>query len=207
MADKLARYGFAPDWVDTACLLIRNVLTTPLNGERSFTLSTLGAGDRLHEVEFHVPLELITPKGLGSFLAPEEGHGESSAGGLIRKLGFRPVKGMLKGYIDLVFHRGGRYYIVDWKSNYLGANPKDYAGAYLSAAMGREFYTLQYHLYTVALHRFLELRLPDYQYDKHFGGVYYLFLRGMGPTGEYGVLFDRPSTERIKAFAHYVTGR
>ena len=207
VADKLARYGFAPDWVDTACLLIRNVLTTPLNEERSFTLSTLGTADRLHEVEFHVPLELITPKGLGSLLAPGEGHGEAFAGGLIRKLGFRPVKGMLKGYIDLVFHRDGRYYIVDWKSNYLGASPEDYAGAQLSTVMGREFYTLQYHLYIVALHRFLELRLPDYQYDKHFGGVYYLFLRGMGPTGEYGVLFDRPATERIKAFAHYVTGR
>ena len=73
--------------------------------------------------------------------------------------------------------------------------------------MEREFYMLQYHLYAVALHRFLELRLPDYDNEKHFGGVYYLFLRGMGPTGEYGVFFDRPASERISALAHYLTGR
>ena len=114
---------------------------------------------------------------------------------------------MLKGYIDLVFRRDGRYYIVDWKSNYLGASLEDYTRERLSIVMEREFYTLQYHIYAVALHRFLELRLTDYQYDAHFGGVYYLFLRGMGPAGGHGVLFDRPALERLKVLAHYLTGR
>jgi exodeoxyribonuclease V beta subunit len=207
VTEKLARYGFAADWVDTVCLLIKNVLTAPLDDERSSTLSALGPDDRLREVEFHVPLELITPEGLGSFFASSEGRADPSLGGLIKRLGFKPVRGMLKGYIDLVFRRDHRYYIVDWKSNYLGASPEDYARERLMTVMEREFYTLQYHVYAVALHRFLELRLPDYDNEKHFGGVYYLFLRGMGPTGEYGVFFDRPAPERISALAHYLTGR
>ena len=207
MAERLGRYGFASDWVDTVCLLVKNVLTAPLDKNGLFTLSALSPGDRLHEVEFHVPLSLITPKGLAVLFGSGEGYGKGSIGTLINRLGFRPVKGMLKGYIDLVFRRDDRYYIVDWKSNYLGATLEDYAGKRLSNVMEREFYTLQYHIYAVALHRFLELRLPDYQYDTHFGGVYYLFLRGMDPSGGHGVLFDRPAPELIKSLAQYMTGR
>jgi exodeoxyribonuclease V beta subunit len=207
VAAKLARYGFAADWVDTVCLLIKNVLTAPLGDEHSFTLSALGADDRLSEVEFHLPLELITATGLGSLFVSGDAHDHTSRRVLIKRLGFRPVKGMLKGYIDLVFRRDHRYYIVDWKSNYLGASVEDYSPERLLTVMEREFYTLQYHLYAIALHRFLVLRLPDYTYATHFGGVYYLFLRGMGPTGEYGVLFDRPAPERISTLAHYLTGR
>ncbi|HUJ88910.1 MAG TPA: exodeoxyribonuclease V subunit beta [Syntrophorhabdales bacterium] len=207
VAERLGRYGFASDWVETICLLVKNVLIAPLDERGLLTLSALGAADRLHEVEFHVPLSLITPKGLGALFGSGEGDANVSVGTLIKRLGFKPVKGMLKGYIDLVFQRDGRYYIVDWKSNYLGASLEDYTRERLSIVMEREFYTLQYHIYAVALHRFLELRLPDYQYDAHFGGVYYLFLRGMGPAGGYGVLFDRPAPERLKALAHYLTGR
>ncbi len=207
VSETLGRYGFASDWTDTVCLLVRNVVTAPLDTSDSFTLSALKPADRLHELEFHVPLALITPKGLASFFRPGEGHGKDSIATLIRRLGFKPVKGMLKGYIDLVFRRGDKYYIVDWKSNYLGASLEDYEREQLSKVMEREFYTLQYHIYAVALHRFLELRLLDYQYDRHFGGVYYLFLRGMDPAGGRGILFDRPASERIKALAEYMTGR
>ena len=64
-SERLGRYGFASDWVETLCLLVKNVLTAPLDERGLFTLSALRAADRLHEVEFHVPLSLITPKGLG----------------------------------------------------------------------------------------------------------------------------------------------
>jgi exodeoxyribonuclease V beta subunit len=207
ISETLGRYGFASDWGDAVCHLVRNVLTAPLDKNDSFTLSAVRPTDRLHELEFHVPLALITPKGLGSLFGPGKVPGKGSIGTLIKRLGFKPVKGMLKGYIDLVFRRNDRYYIVDWKSNYLGASPEDYEREKLLNVMEREFYTLQYHIYAVALHRFLELRLPVYHYDRHFGGVYYLFLRGMGPVEGHGVLFDRPATELIEALAQYMTGR
>jgi exodeoxyribonuclease V beta subunit len=54
---------------------------------------------------------------------------------------------------------------------------------------------LQYHLYALALHRHLGLRVADYDYERDFGGVFYLFVRGMSerhPPGT-GVYFDRPT--------------
>ncbi|HAS86230.1 MAG TPA: hypothetical protein DCS31_05455 [Candidatus Competibacteraceae bacterium] len=107
----------------------------------------------------------------------------------------------MKGYIDLVFESGGRFYLADYKSNWLGAEVAAYRRSRLDEAMARESYGLQYLIYTVALHRYLRLRVPNYHYDRHFGGVFYLFLRGMDPAwGEdYGVFRDRPPAELIRA--------
>ncbi len=206
VAGILSRYGIASEWLDTVCLLVRNVLTTPLDKGSFFSLCALRRDDRLHEMGFHLPLSLITPRGLGSLFGLPDGIGKSSIGSFIKKLGFKPVKGMLKGYIDLIFRRDNRFYIVDWKSNYLGANMADYSAERLPVIMEREFYTLQYHLYAVALHRYLALRLPDYHYDLHFGGIYYLFLRGMNPASGHGILFNRPSSELINSLTEYLAG-
>lgn len=114
-----------------------------------------------------------------------------------------PGAGFLKGFIDLVFRHGERFYIVDYKSNWLGQEPTDYAQEHLLEAMHEHHYFLQYHLYTLALHRYLRVRMRDYHYARHFGGVYYLFIRGMAP--EYplgnGILFDRPALALIESLA------
>ena len=105
----------------------------------------------------------------------------------------------MKGFMDMVFQLEGRFYLVDWKSNFLGNHMKDYARPGLAQAMKKNFYILQYHIYTVALHQYLRLRLPDYRYDRHFGGVYYIFLRGVnvdqGPGC--GIFRDRPPEKMI----------
>ena len=116
-------------------------------------------------------------------------------------LSFDLVNGYMKGFIDLTFEAQGRYYILDYKSNWLGPAPQDYAPQRLLKAMAREHYYLQYLIYCLALHRYLRLRLPDYQYEEHFGGVFYLFLRGMGheTMARYGIFWDRPSDRLISA--------
>ena len=121
----------------------------------------------------------------------------------VRRLSFLPLKGFLKGFVDLVFCHRKRWYVVDYKSNYLGADVSAYGAAPLVQAMASGHYYLQYHLYTVALHRYLKRRLPGYCYESHFGGVYYLFLRGMAPaTGaRYGTFFERPPAARIEALS------
>ena len=49
-------------------------------------------------------------------------------------------------------------------------------------------YLLQYFIYSLALHRYLTVRLPGYSFDKHFGGGLYLFVRGIdGGTEENGI--------------------
>jgi len=86
---------------------------------------------------------------------------------------------MLKGFIDLVFRHNGRYYLLDYKSNWLGENGEAYTPEAMARAMQSHRYDLQYQLYTLALHRYLRHRIADYDYQRHFGGVIYLFLRGV----------------------------
>ncbi len=129
---------------------------------------------------------------------------------MIENLEFSPLRGYMKGFIDLVFEADGRFYLVDYKSNWLGAEPAAYRRSRLDEAMARESYVLQYLIYIVALHRYLRLRLPDYDYERHFGGVFYLFLRGMDPAlgSDCGVFRDRPSLALVEALdALMATGR
>jgi exodeoxyribonuclease V beta subunit len=120
----------------------------------------------------------------------------------VGRLDFPDLNGYLSGAIDLVFRHEGRYFLLDWKSNHLGDTRDDYAPARLDQAMTQHAYRLQYLIYTVALHRHLHRRCRDYRYDRDFGGVFYLFIRGVrpewvDPQGPAGVYFDRPSAETI----------
>ena len=108
----------------------------------------------------------------------------------------------MKGFMDMVFRFRDRFYLVDWKSNFLGNRIGDYDQDALSLAMKEEFYMLQFHLYTVALHQYLRLRLRGYSYEGHFGGVCYIFLRGVDPGRgpDFGIYRHRPPAELINQF-------
>jgi len=203
--DQLDKHGFSADWSQAVRDMVQNVLQAPL-GSEGITLTQVGPERRLTELEFFFPLSLVTSDRLkeaaARFMAR---HGAAAnltldVADLFSRLSFSPVKGMLLGFIDLVFEQGGRYYIVDWKSNHLGNAPQDYGQAALKRAMEENFYPLQYLLYTVALDNYLRLRIPDYDYGRHFGGVFYLFLRGVDGTGN-GVFADRPPKEFIAELA------
>ncbi|BCQ59181.1 hypothetical protein PBOI14_09310 [Pseudomonas sp. Boi14] len=97
------------------------------------------------------------------------------------------LNGMFKGFIDLTFEHQGRYYVADYKSNWLGADDAAYTEQAMEQSILDNRYDLQYVLYLLALHRQLKARLADYDYDRHVGGALYLFLRGtrassQGPT-------------------------
>ncbi len=112
----------------------------------------------------------------------------------------------MTGSMDLVFEAGGRYYLADYKSNWLGEGPDAYRAERLPQVMAREAYDLQYLIYTVALTRYLSQRLPEYRYERDFGGVFYLFVRGMDPARgpDFGVYRDRPSEALIVALDRYL---
>ncbi len=101
------------------------------------------------------------------------------------------LNGMLKGFMDLVFEHGGRYYVADYKSNWLGPADEDYTAAAMDEAIRAHRYDLQYAIYLFALHRLLKSRLPGYDYDRHVGGAAYLFVRGIA-SATAGVHFERP---------------
>ncbi|MFC5526416.1 exodeoxyribonuclease V subunit beta [Rhodanobacter ginsengisoli] len=94
------------------------------------------------------------------------------------------LNGMLKGFIDLVVEHDGRFYIVDYKSNWLGPDDRAYTVEAMDASVRHSRYDLQYAIYTLALHRQLRARLPGYDYAQHVGGVLYLYLRGVGGSGQ-----------------------
>ena len=193
-------HGFdAATWTPVVADMVQRVLATPLD-HSNICLAAVGLEQRLNELEFYYSLAHLRPDHLRRVL---ELHGQDSGPlqDMIETLEFTPLRGYMKGYIDLVFESGGRFYLADYKSNWLGAEVAAYRRSRLDEAMARESYGLQYLIYTVALHRYLRLRVPNYHYDRHFGGVFYLFLRGMDPAwGEdYGVFRDRPPAELIRA--------
>ena len=119
-----------------------------------------------------------------------------------------PIDGYLRGFIDLVVEHRGRWYVIDYKSNWLGPSPGDYARDAVAAAMRSSAYPLQYLLYLVALHRYLGLRLPGYDYARHVGGAFYLFVRGMAPAAGMGrgVWFDRPEASLVHGLDRLLRG-
>jgi exodeoxyribonuclease V beta subunit len=136
-------------------------------------LDSVGRPRRLNELEFNFPVPDLSATGLNELL------GQSGYPG--PRLTFSRLEGYLKGFIDLIFEHQGRFYILDWKSNHLGFAMADYEGGPVANAMTEHGYHLQYLLYTVALDRYLQRRIPGYLYEAHFGGVFYLFVRGVRP--------------------------
>ena len=116
------------------------------------------------------------------------------------------LNGMLKGFIDLVFEHEGRFHVLDYKSNWLGASDEAYRGETMQAAVLAHRYELQYLFYLLALHRLLKVRLPDYDYDRHVGGALYLFLRGSGAPSR-GVFAARPPRAVIEALDAAFSGQ
>ena len=186
--NKAHKYRLDRSYVELVAEHIQECLVTPLSAaDPSLSLATIHARERVVEMEFHLSLAACKLQDIRRIAALRPGSG---------RLG----KGFLRGYIDLVFCYKKQYFIVDYKSNHLGDEQSDYEPEALRLAIRSSDYDLQYHLYCVALHRFLRLRLVAYDYDRHFGGVYYLYLRGMrkasGPLA--GIHFDRPERSVIE---------
>lgn len=187
IAKLLQDFGYEADWQATIEHFITQVLTTPLEPQQpDFTLSRISHKRRLNELEFYYPLSQTLATALETEIAIPLST---------------PTQGLMKGFIDLVFQIDDQFFLVDYKSNFLGQNMQAYHHDQLAQVMVQEGYLLQYHIYTIALHRYLQMRLTDYHYEKHFGGIYYLFLRGMNPHwgAHYGIYRAKPSATFIKA--------
>ncbi|MCH2184333.1 PD-(D/E)XK nuclease family protein, partial [Myxococcota bacterium] len=186
-------------------------LRTPLGGPLGeFSLKDLPRLSRIDEMEFTLPVALdgtasLTPRRLAEALANYANtEGVQQYAARVANLAFGSLAGYLRGFIDLIFRHENRYYVVDYKSNRLGPFLEDYRAENLLKEMQRHDYILQYHLYSLALHRMLSIKMPGYTPREHFGGVYYLFLRGMSPQAgpSAGVYHDRPSEDVLAALSN-----
>ena len=135
------------------------------------------------------------------------------------ELAEQALRGYLTGSVDVVLRTGGRYLVVDYKTNWLGRPEEpltaaDYRPEKLAEAMGHSSYPLQALLYAVVAHRFLRWRLPGYRPERHLGGVLYLYVRGMcGPDTPVvdghpcGVFSWRPPVALVTAVSDLLDGR
>jgi exodeoxyribonuclease V beta subunit len=173
--------------------MLEDVFATVLPcGGAGLKLATLAAERSLTELEFYLPAPRLSADVLNRWLV--------ARGYAVPRLTFGTLEGYLKGYIDLVFEHEERFWVLDWKSNHLGVAPQAYGPAALEAEMVRHGYHLQHLLYSVALHRHLGQTLAGYDYEHHFGGVLYLFVRGVRPGwGNAGVFHHRPARETIES--------
>ncbi len=101
-------------------------------------------------------------------------------------------EGYLHGFIDLMFFYNGKFYILDYKSNFLGKNEDDYTKENMDKAMTEHNYYLQAEIYAKALQKFLKNTVENFDYDKIFGGAFYLFIRGMSKNSSKGIHFHKP---------------
>ncbi|WP_242466248.1 exodeoxyribonuclease V subunit beta [Chromatium okenii] len=179
------------DWVPVLDAWLARFLTQRWN-ITGFALRDLTLAQCQIEMEFWLEIHHVTTTQLDQLVQQH-----CLAGYARPALEYNVLNGMLKGFIDLICEYDGRYYIVDWKSNYLGAT----AAAYTEKAMRDEIlhsrYDLQYVLYVLALHRLLTARLPNYNYDRDLGGAIYVFLRGIEAPSQ-GLFFDKPPRQLIE---------
>lgn len=215
IATELATFGFdAPSWTTTIAHAVSEIIITPLStGHGILRLSDVPVDQRLNELAFLFPVRASndpaseTPLTVARLSDVIARHAQTPwLRDYARHLSTwhaLPLMGYFKGFIDLVFCHQNRWYLVDYKSNHLGSHSADYAPAHLQQAMMQHHYILQYHIYAVALHRFLRHHLADYRFNDHFGGVLYLFLRGISPDndGRTGVFVDHPRAGLIEALS------
>jgi exodeoxyribonuclease V beta subunit len=203
IAKELAAHAFEGGWVRAVADMVEAVAATPLDAS-GMRLDRIRRSKRLDELEFYYPIAGLSDAVFRQVLLqwgfPDDIR-ES-----IGKLTFAPAQGYMRGFIDLVFEHEGRYYLADYKSNWLGASVQAYRQPQLAKAMARDAYYLQYLVYCVALHRYLGSRVRGYRYAAHFGGVRYLFVRGMRPHSGHncGVYADCPPEDLIHALDAYL---
>lgn len=179
-------------FLDFLFKLIEHTLLANIQIDKvSFYLTMLPKEKRKNELEFNfaIPNKFEISK-LESILEDENNKVITNYG---------EVQGMMNGFIDLFFKHNDKYYILDWKSNFLGDSLEHYHEDKLTDAMNESNYHLQYCIYTVAIKRYLESKIGnDFDYDKHFGGVVYLFLRGVRKGESTGIYTNKLPLEKVE---------
>ncbi len=190
LRQRCERAGYASH-ADTVLQWLGAVVQTPLPGVGA---PLQGLDTVLPEMEFWLPAGRLSAAEVDALCCQHLLDGQARAA-----LPERALHGMLMGFADLVFEHGGRYWVLDYKSNHLGMDAGAYHGDALVAAMAAHRYDVQAALYLLALHRLLRQRLGDgYNPAQQLGGALYLFLRGVDAPGQ-GVYTVPPSLPLLDA--------
>ncbi|MBO5566805.1 MAG: UvrD-helicase domain-containing protein [Succinivibrio sp.] len=166
----------------------------------------LKKGDWLTELEFLFPSENFNTENLislrkqnAALFAQEKGIDISTMDFALAR---NVLSGFVTGFIDLTFKTGdgadAHYYVLDYKSNFIGPDASYYDEKSVALNMLEHCYDVQYLFYSLALHRFLMSRIDNYSYEKNFGGIIYAYLRGMQKDSGNSVIYTRPRQDIIE---------
>ncbi|QCI17260.1 exodeoxyribonuclease V subunit beta [Buchnera aphidicola (Aphis helianthi)] len=180
----LKQYEFSEKWAPILMSWVNNIINVKLKNI-NVNLSMLKQNQYIKEMKFFLPIQ----KTLNSIDFNHIIQSLDPISSLTSKISFNPITGILTGSIDLVFIWNERYYIIDYKSNYLGDNQNLYSLKNIKKEIIKNRYDLQYQIYTVALHQYLTKKLKKYKYKNNFGGVFYMFLRGINKINENNSIF------------------
>ncbi|WP_333609071.1 exodeoxyribonuclease V subunit beta [Arsukibacterium sp.] len=191
------------DWLSTFLMqqLPLGSASLPL-GSTSLQLAALTPAKIAIEMEFLLHSQQVSTRALDTLIQQYVLPGEPRPAAEPEQL-----HGMLKGFIDLVFEHQGRYYVLDWKTNSLGADDAAYSQSAMQQAMLSHRYDMQFVLYLLALHRLLKSRLADYDYDRHMGGACYWFVRGCREPQQQGLWQYRPERALIEQLDALFSGQ
>ena len=183
--------------------LIGSSLSTPISPLGC--LADLPGHAQIAEMEFHFQLGNSSLQQL-IHLLQSHGYATTMHSGNATHAHAK-LTGLMHGYIDLVVEHQQQYYVIDYKTNWLGPLWSDYAPEQLPTAIEQHHYDVQYLIYLVALHRYLRRRIKNYAPQQHLGGALYLFLRGLNPAlpGN-GVFHDRPTLDLIEQLDQLLLG-
>lgn len=174
--------------IDLIHQMVNNVMNAEINiGETQFRLCEIDDERKLPELNFLFSVDKVNRQVVNEFLGEDAKLG-----------GDTEIEGLMTGFMDLMFEHKGKYYILDWKSNHLGNNVNDYNTYGMEVAMTSNNYHLQYMIYTVALKRWLEKKIDKFDFESHYGGIIYVFLRGAREGQNTGIYTNRPKKELIE---------
>jgi exodeoxyribonuclease V beta subunit len=184
LAQRIARAGWGHR-LDDALAWLRMVATTELP---PIGAALTAIEELLPEMEFWFPTERLDVGALDVLCRAR------LLDGVTRPiLPPRALHGMLKGFADLVFEHEGKYWVLDYKSNALGAGDAAYTRNAMGAAMAAHRYDIQGAIYMLALHRLLKSRLgTGYDPLEQLGGAVFFFLRGVNNPATRGCYWMEP---------------
>jgi exodeoxyribonuclease V beta subunit len=202
----LRRSGYQPEFAPALSRMVAAALDTPL-GPDQLKLRNLQKHSCVRELDFVYRIDRLSIDKIRRVLQDQRYGLPAAFHAAASRLRERDIRGFMIGTIDLLADFEGRYFLLDYKSNHLGNTVDRYAAPLLADAMADGHYYLQYLIYAVAVNRYLKARMPGYAYEQHFGGVLYLFLRGIREGDQQGAFFDRPSQELMLALESCLSDR
>ncbi len=165
-----------------------------------FSLADVKKENMISELDFHFSFDKFVSEKFEEIIC------EDAPGLHVRNtISEISITGFMKGFADMVFFHEGKYFILDWKSNYLGDYASDYSEEKLIQSMRSSKYAVQLYIYTFALYKLLKIRNKDFSYDD-FGGFFYVYLRGVSAGSSNGIYYYRPSFDAVKKIEKELSG-